>query len=274
MPPLPTPTSIPPTPTPTPFGVPEEFQGKLTLFILAGQSNMSGYGEFPLHQTVNSRVFLFGNDYRWKIAAEPIDSPVGQVDEVSKDGGARFGPGLAFATSLLKQKPELVIGLIPCAKGNTTIEQWQRSLSDATLYGSCLKRAWAASPMGEIAGLVFFQGEADAVDPQQDLDRSLFAFEYVMKFSDFVTGFRDDLARPKLPLVFAQIGSNTAPEAFINWQVVQDQQASVKLSCAAMITTEDLPLGDPVHFSTDSYRIIGRRFAQTYLNLTSSPACH
>jgi hypothetical protein len=273
LPPLPTPVPNPPTPTPTPFGIPEQFQGKLSLFILAGQSNMSGYAELPLYQEVNPRVFLFGNDYHWKIAAEPIDSPIRQVDEVSKDGGAGFSPGLAFATSLLKQEPKLVIGLIPCSKGNTSIEQWQRDLSNDTLYGSCLKRARAASTMGEIAGLLFFQGEADALDPEQNPDRLLSAFEYAAKFSGFAADFRDDLALPNLPLVFAQIGSNTAPEAFLNWRVVQEQQATVKLSCGAMITTRDLPLRDGVHFTTESYQIIGERFSKAYLDLMSSQSC-
>jgi len=271
----PTPTPMPPTATPTPRDIPEEMQGKLSLFILAGQSNMSGVGELPPNQAVNSRIFVFGNDYRWKIAAEPLDSPAGQVDKVSQDDGAGFGPSLPFALALLEQEPELIIGLIPCAKGNTTIEEWQRNLSDTTLYGSCLKRTRAATPMGQITGLLFFQGESDALDPIQFGDRSLSPFEYASKFSTFVNDFRSDLALPKkLPVVFAQIGSHTSPESFANWQVVQEQQASVRLHCVAMITTDDLPLRDGVHFTTESYRTIGQRFAKAYLELISSQQCN
>lgn len=270
----PTSTPVPPTPTLTPPGIPEEMQGKLSLFILAGQSNMSGWGELPPDQPLDARVYMFGNDYRWRIAAEPLDSAAGQVDKVSEDGGAGFSPGLPFALSLLEQEPDLFIGLIPCAKGNTTIEEWQRHLSDSTLYGSCLKRARAATPMGEISGLLFFQGEADALDPAQAQGRPLFAFEYASKFSAFVNDFRTDLGLPKeLPVVFAQIGSHAAPEAFVNWQVVQEQQATVKLPCTAMITTADLALRDGVHFTTESYRTIGRRFAKAFLELISSQQC-
>lgn len=269
--------SYPPTPTPmptsTPLGVPVEFQGKLSLFILAGQSNMSGYSEIPQNQAINPKVFLFGNDYRWKVAAEPIDSPIDQVDEVSRDGAAGFSPGLAFATTLIEQEPALVIGLIPCAKGASAIKEWQRNLSDTTLYGSCLKRIRAASPMGEIVGLLFFQGESDALDPDQYAEYSPSAFDYAAKFSAFVTDFRNDLVLPNLPLIFAQIGSNTGPEAFINWQVIKEQQASVTLPCTAMITTDDLPLRDGVHFSTESYGIIGERFAEAYVDLTMMQHC-
>ena len=271
--PLPTFTPSPPTPTPTPFGVPEEFQRQLSLFILAGQSNMSGYSEVPANQFVSPRVFLFGNDYRWKIAAEPVDSPIGQVDKVSEDGAAGTSPGLAFAIALLKQKPGYIIGLIPCAKGGSSIEEWQRNLSDTTLYGSCLKRVGAASSMGKIKGVLFFQGESDALDPEQYPQFSPSAFEYTAKFSAFITDFRRDLALPNLPFVFAQIGSQAASEAFINWQVVQEQQAAVTLFCTTMITTADLTLRDGLHFTTESYRIIGKRFAAAMGDLTRSQQC-
>jgi hypothetical protein len=67
-------------------GIPEEFQGKLSLFILAGQSNMSGRGDVPANQVADPLIFVFGNDYRWRVALEPIDSSEGQVDEVSEFG--------------------------------------------------------------------------------------------------------------------------------------------------------------------------------------------
>jgi hypothetical protein len=50
---------------PTPLqGIPIEYQGELALFILAGQSNISGYAELPDDQSIDWRAFVFGNDYR------------------------------------------------------------------------------------------------------------------------------------------------------------------------------------------------------------------
>src|SRR3990172_5531475 len=44
--------------------IPVEFQGKLQLFILAGQSNMSGYGDLPSSALEpDPRIYVFGNDY-------------------------------------------------------------------------------------------------------------------------------------------------------------------------------------------------------------------
>jgi hypothetical protein len=204
-----------PFPAPTTLDVedsiPEEFQGKLSLFILAGQSNIAGRGKVPKSgQNANSRVYVFGNDYRWRIAVEPIDNPSNQVDKVSKDPDAGFSPALAFATSLLERRPDMVIGLIPCARGGSSIYQWRRSLSENTLYGSCLKRVRAASTVGNVAGVLFFQGEADAIAPELYQETVLLPNEWGDRFAVLVNNWRGDLGLPELPVVFAQIGTNKA----------------------------------------------------------------
>jgi hypothetical protein len=254
---------------PTNEGIlPEEYRGKLRLFVLAGQSNMSGMGELPKSgEKIDPRVYVFGNDYRWKLAKEPIDDSTNQVDLVSEDISAGFGPSVAFATTLLERRPDLVIGLIPCAKGGSSIHEWRRDVNDNTLYGSCLKRIRAASVMGNIAGLLYFQGEIDAVDPKEDHQRTFSPHQWADKFIVLIKNWRHDLDLPELPVVFAQIGTNTEPQRFKNWSVVKTQQGKVRLPFSAMIVTDDLGLRDYVHFTTESYRIIGQRFAKTYLNL-------
>jgi hypothetical protein len=258
------------TSPPAPEGaIPEDFQGKLALFMLAGQSNMSGRGELPEPaQEIDPRIFIFGNDYRWRVAVEPVDDPSGQVDLVSYDPDAGFGPGVAFASALMAEHPGMAIGLIPCARGGSSIYQWRRSLGENTLYGSCLKRARAASTMGQVAGILFFQGEADAIDPEIYTESVVLPEEWDDWFIATVSGWREDLGRPELPVVYAQIGSNTAPEVFINWAVVKEQQSQVQLPSSAMIRTDDLALQDAVHFTSDSYVVIGQRFAQAFPGLT------
>ena len=43
------------------------------------------------------------------------------------------------------------------------------------------------------------------------------------------------------------------------------------LARLAMIKTDDIPLQDDAHFSTESYLVIGERLAQEYLNITGGP---
>jgi Carbohydrate esterase, sialic acid-specific acetylesterase len=246
----------------------EEHQGKLKLFVLAGQSNMSGMGDIPeFRSEPNPRIYVFGNDYHWKLAKEPVDDSSNQVDLVSEDRSAGVGPTISFATTLLEQNPDMVIGLIPCAKGGSSIHEWRRNLNDNTLYGSCLKRVRAASVMGEIAGLLYFQGEIDAVDPREHPNRTLLPNRWSDEFVALIRDWRGDLNLPVLPVIFAQIGTNTEPERFKNWTVVKKQQCKVRLPFSAMIATDDLPLKDYVHFTTESYQIIGRRFAKAYIQL-------
>jgi hypothetical protein len=228
---------------------------------------MSGRGaEFPA-EPFNPRILVFGNDYRWHIAAEPIDVAYNQIDIVSEDSDAGHSPSMAFAHALLEHNPKMVIGLIPCAKGASSIAEWQRHMSDQSLYGSCLKRARAASTVGRFAGLLIIQGEADAMDPIRSPEHSVNPKRWSALFSAFINDFRLDLSEPDLPVVYAQISTNTTPAAFPNWELVKEQQRLTKLSASAMITTDDLTLMDNVHFTTESNQIIGARFAEAYWGL-------
>lgn len=253
-----------------------EYQGKMQLFILAGQSNMSGRGDVPQSQTINSRIYVFGNDYRWKLAIEPIDDPLNQVDEISEDSppgyspvtSAGYSPATSFASAVLERNPDMVIGLIPCAMGGTKIFEWKRSLSDSTLYGSCLKRAKAASVMGNISGLLFFQGESDTVNTVE-AEIPVVPNQWADDFIEFVGNWRIDLELPELPVVFAQIGANINPDLYPNWAIIQEQQRSVQLPFCEMIITDDLKINNDRHFSTEGYQIIGKRFAEAYLKVKS-----
>jgi hypothetical protein len=265
---IPYPTSEVPLPVNVlPAEIPTEYRGKMRLFILAGQSNMVGWAPIPDDEKTNPRIYVFGKDYRWRIADQPIEDAFDQVDMVSENRIAGFGPAVDFALASLERHPDIVIGLIPCAKNSSAIIQWQKNLSDHSLYGSCLKRARAASVMGEISGLLFFQGEQDAVDPIQYPQPEPYPDEWAQLFSTFITDFREDLDNPHLPVIYAQLGSDTATTEFPHWEMVKEQQTSITLPLTSMITTDDLPLIDGLHFTTDSYRIIGKRFADAYWDL-------
>ena len=250
--------------------VPAAAQGELRLFVLAGQSNMVGLAPLPNAQPKTKNLYTFGNDYRWRIATEPVDSPEAQVDTVSLDEDAGFGPSVAFAEALQAQgivDEGDAVGLIPCAKGGSSIAQWQRNGSDQSLYGSCLKRIQAASTMGKVEGVLFFQGEADAIDPALYPSMQPAADQWGERFVQFATDLRQDLEQPDLPLVYAQIGAPPQDDTLINWDTVRQQQAQVELSHSAPIATEDLATTDGVHFTADSYRIIGERFAAAWASL-------
>ncbi|MGC1310292.1 MAG: sialate O-acetylesterase [Phormidesmis sp.] len=257
--------------TSQPTTVPEPLQGKLKLYVLVGQSNMVGVADVPDGLAASANIFTFGNDYQWKLATEPVDDPTGQIDLISEDEEFGFGPAFTFAKTLVEQNSNQFIGLIPCARSGSSITDWQKSLSDQSLYGSCLKRVRAASTMGTVSGILFFQGEADTIDPQQYPSLRPDAGAWAEKFASFAYNFRNDLGNPDLPMVYAQLGQPEDLEGLPNWPLVQQQQENIQIPNATMIKTNDLPM-DGIHFTTDSYQVIGQRFADAIATLTSPAA--
>jgi hypothetical protein len=228
---------------------------------------MVGWAPIPDGEKTDPRIYVFGKDYRWRIASHPIELATNQVDMVSENRIAGFGPAMDFAFASLSRHSDIVIGLIPCSKNSSGIIEWQRDLSDQSLYGSCLKRVRAASPMGRISGILFFQGETDALDPILYPEPTPHPSDWSELFTAFVTDFRNDLGEPNLPVIFGQLGSTGVSIDNPNWDVVKEQQATVQAPMTVMIKTDDLPLLDGLHFTVDSYRIIGMRFADAYWEL-------
>ena len=66
------------------------------MFLLAGQSNMSGRGELPdVPEEKDERLLVLGSDGTWKTAQHPL-----HYDKPEKAG---VGPGLAFARGVVAQ---------------------------------------------------------------------------------------------------------------------------------------------------------------------------
>jgi hypothetical protein len=112
------------------------------VFLAGGQSNMSGYsGNLIGAEAPIDEVHLFGNDYLWKRAVEPMDDGTDQVDLVSSENPLhtillRFGKEIAQATGV-------PVGIVPGPLSGTNLHsQWQRDPADpdnrGTLYGSLL----------------------------------------------------------------------------------------------------------------------------------------
>lgn len=112
-----------------------------------------------------------------------------------------------------------------------------------------------------VSGILFFQGETDAVDPEKFPNLNPDPAAWAEKFATFAYNFRADIGNPALPLVYAQLGQPANLEELPYWEAVQQQQASLQIPNAAMITTKDLPTKG-VHFTAEGYKTIGERFAR------------
>jgi hypothetical protein len=249
----------------------EEPPKNLSIFILMGQSNMSGRGliselkpGFPKNAP---RLWMFTNAWTWKHAAESIDSDEGQIDKVSADSKSGVGPGLAFADAWAEINPSENIAVVPCAKGGSSITEWAASKSRETLYGSCLARILKAREKGVIKALLWYQGEADTNSSEN-------AAQWPKRFTAILESLRKDLASPKLPVVYTQIarrGDKYKNEPSMQaWDQLMARQKDVHLPGVKMITADGIQFReDQLHLNTWSHMLMGKRFADALKSLSS-----
>lgn len=239
------------------------------VFLLAGQSNMSGRGVLAEAQgdalKADERIRMYGNDGTLVVAREPVDSAVGQQDVVSADLAAGVGPGLSFAKQVVAHQANRRIILVPCAKGGSAISAWEPSLATSSLYGSCLKRAQAAAIHGKVAGILWYQGESDA-------DTSELVRDWSGSFARLADTFRRDLNLPGLPVVMVAIGDRPTDGAygkrFPEWREMQRVQLSVKGRCIAVVPAAGLPRNvDGLHLSTAAQIKLGFMLAKKWESL-------
>jgi hypothetical protein len=229
------------------------------VFIAAGQSNTSGYsGTFSGAEAPIPEVHLFGNDGRWKPASEPMDDGADQTDLISAENPT-IGFQLAFAKALF-QATGVPVAMVPSSLGGTNLyAQWQRDpahpASRITLYGSMLHRARVACPAAPPRGLVWFQGESDAIAGRTQA-------QYEADLGAFVANARGDLAAPGLVFLCGQLGTYSAAN-LATWLPVQDAQRRVVAAdpFAALATAVDLARPDGIHFDVAGYAVLGRRFS-------------
>lgn len=228
------------------------------IFVLAGQSNMSGRGDlatlpvFP-HEKM---VFVYRNSAKWTHGYEPVDDATNQIDLVSADFTAKAGPSMAFGDRMAQLNPGVEIGLVPCARGSSHMADWKRNLNRNTLYGSLIARAKEAADAGRLSGLIWYQGESDIDDPEA-------VRKWPSDFDALVSNVRSDLGIPDLPVVMTIIGPSKAEGAATAWRAFVDMQTGMALPPRVIrVSASDLAVMDgDVHLTTPSYVELGRRFA-------------
>src|SRR5882724_10666515 len=111
------------------------------IYILAGQSNMAGRGFVQPDDTLTSpHVLALNKNNEWVYAKEPL--------HFYEPGGKGLDCGLSFGKKLSSlYGNKITIGLVPCAIGGSSIEQW---LGDSThrgvrLYSNLIQRAKVAA---------------------------------------------------------------------------------------------------------------------------------
>ena len=231
----------------------------LQLFLLIGQSNMAGRGPIEAQdKEAVPGIFSLNKQMEWVPAIDPLHSDKPEI--------AAVGIGRTFAKVLLAGNPSASIGLIPCAFGGTSLEQWKRG---GPLYEDAVKRARFAMKSGRLRGILWHQGEADSGSAK-------LASSYRERWTEFITLLRRDLDAVDTPVLVGQLGEffGKKPGTEPNFAgVVNEQIALIPLQVphTGFVSSAGLTdKGDQVHFDTVSFREFGRRYAYVFLSLDAS----
>ncbi|MCA9057155.1 MAG: hypothetical protein KDA85_01590 [Planctomycetaceae bacterium] len=178
----------------------------LKVFILAGQSNMVGWGDSAKLtdelQRGSDRVLMFENGH-WQ--------PLRPIRKAQKNQEAlgmtenTFGPEIAFGQEMARAWPDEQIGIIKFAVGGTSILTWKPDWSkeDAdrvgqgqvgSLYQKLIQKVEDARNAREIeiVGVLWLQGGGD-------MKNQAIAKEYLPNLRSLVAAIRKDTQCPDLP---------------------------------------------------------------------------
>lgn len=220
----------------------------MQLFLLVGQSNMAGRGTVGEEDKVtNPHIFMLSKDMKWVLAKDPV--------HFDKPGIAGVGLSSEFARTLVKKNPSITVGLIPCAFGGTSLDQWKKG---DNLYSDAIARTREAMKKGTLKGILWHQGEADS-----SAEKSA---TYPQRFITMMTAMREDLNAADAPVIIGEIGYFNPQHATINAALAK---IPAQFSHCALATAEDLKdRGDKLHFDTPSLKILGQRYEAAYEKLT------
>lgn len=235
-------------------------------FIILGQSNAVGTGELADPEPPDESVWLFGNDYQFKMAYEPVDDSTGQVDEVSGDPvvypGATYGHSwsLRAAKGISMARGNQIL-LIPCAKGSTLIHHWlpgTNRYDRSTLFGSANYRRSVAAA-GGLKGIWYYGHESNTEEP--------FRASYIADWTRLITELRQDFG--PVPVIYVQLARTTDPQFAQGFQEVAEAQRQMETGSGSpnalpahhMVVAFDLGLLDYVHLDRTAVNTLADRIA-------------
>lgn len=236
------------------------------IFLLAGQSNMSGRGDLadlPPDFGGDPRIALFDNAWHVRVAEEPLDDATCSR-EPWLDDDAGVGPGLAFGHRLVELDPDARVVLVPCAVGGTPIAWWHPDDTTRRLFSACVDRTRGAvdATGGLVAGVLWYQGESDAT---ADADVAGFTGATEHLFANFRAAFR----LPRLPIVTVRLPEESPnPDVFPHWDEIRDLQLGFgELDAVAVVEARGPLAPVRVHLSTAAQLVLGAEMADAWAHL-------
>ena len=226
-------------------------------FLLIGQSNMAGRGDFgEVPEIRNDHIWMLRNG-RWIQMAEPVN-PVRPIWGQFHSG---VGLSASFAEAYVKDHPDDIAGLIPCADGGTGLSDWEPG---GELYDNALFQVKQARRSAEIAGILWHQGENDASSPEK-------AVRYRGRLEAFIASLRRDGHLEGVPFIVGELGRYLATCPYdglsTGYETINQALHAVaeESPLVGIAGSEGLkPKDDGLHFRSASLRELGRRYYKAW----------
>ena len=240
------------------------------VFLLAGQSNMSGRGvgaDSEAGLPADPRILA------WEGRTVPARDPLAHQDMGAKP--VAVGPGISFARAHLPRLPAgTSIVLVPAAYGGTGFSDAKGSWRVDTVAVSPLATTAAAranaamralGPGARFAGILWHQGETDG-------GNGMAAQRYQAELDRLIAYFRSNIdgAGPATPVLVGQYVPRHLADSAGNGKstlaaiAATNERIGTRLAHAACVDSAGLTGNAPadlVHFDAASQRTLGRRYA-------------
>ena len=220
--------------------------------LMIGQSNMAGRGfinEVPM--ICNERILMLRNA-GWQMMAEPInyDRP-----------NAGIGLAGSFAAMWCMEHEGEQIGLIPCAEGGSSLDDWA---VDKNLFKNAVIKAGFAMQDSELIGILWHQGESDSYGGGYQT--------YYKKLQVIIESLRKELNAFEVPLIIGGLGDFLGKNGFglncTEYELVNEQllKFAREQENSCFVTAEGLtPNPDGIHMDAVSQRRFGVRYYEAFV---------
>lgn len=221
------------------------------LFIIAGQSNSSGYSRDYAFDPPDLLVHLFRNRSCWDLACHPMNESTDAGSLPNEEMGIPgVSPYLSFGKNFQKFSGHPV-GFIQTSLGGSPLSRWMPTSGD--LYQNLIEKLHLTK--GKYAGILWYQGCSDT-DPEN-------APAYLERFRTFVEAVRKELGY-KIPFFTFQLNRQIGGIHDECWGQIREAQrkAARELSAVYILPTITCSLSDGIHNSAHSNVMLGERMAK------------